>query len=309
MDTFRGMQMFVTVVQSGSLSAAARQIGTSPASISRYMTALEDSTGSRLLNRSSRKLTLTEAGEIYFRHAEHILGQIEATNSAISQLQHAPRGTLRVHSRILIASQQIVPAMPEFLARYPDIKVDLMMSNQIIDLVEQNVDVDIRIGKLEDSALIARKLLSSERLLCAAPGYLAGKPPVETPADLAAHNCLTYRLHMGGTVWRFAGDEGEVIEIPVTGNFQTDSGPSLRSMALAEGGIILMPDWSVQTDIEAGRLVRLLPGHRVSYASFENGIYAVYQQSRHRSAKVRVFVDFLAELLRRNDARSLATAA
>ncbi|CAH1690429.1 Transcriptional regulator, LysR family [Hyphomicrobiales bacterium] len=298
MDTLRAMRMFVMVVQSGSLSSAGRKIGMSPASISRYINALEDNVGSRLLNRSSRKLTLTDAGEIYFRYVEQILNQIEEVHSNLSQLQHSPRGTLRVHSRILIATQQIIPAMPRFMALYPDIKIDLMISNNVIDLVEQNVDVDIRIGELQDSSLIARKLVSSERVLCASPGYLARSAPITSPQDLAQHNCLSYRVHMGGTTWRFADQDGAITEIPIQGSFQTDNGPALRTLALADAGIILMPDWSVMHDLRAGTLVSILPGYRVSYGSFDNGVYAVYQQSRHLSAKVRAFVDFLAALLR-----------
>ncbi len=298
MDTFRAMRMFVMTVQCGSLSSAGRQVGMSPASISRYINALEDVTGSRLLNRSSRKLTLTEAGAIYFRHAEQIINQMDEANSAVSQLQRAPKGTLRVHSRILIANQLIVPAMPRFLAQYPEVKVDLMMSNHVIDLVEQNVDIDIRIGQLQDSALIAKKLISSERVLCAAPAYLAASPPIHEPQDLARHNCLTYRLHMGRTIWRFAAGDASIVEVPIDGSFQTDNGPALRTLALSGTGIVLMPDWSVREDIAGGALVPILPGYRVSYGAFENGIYAVYQQTRRMSAKVRAFVDFLTVLFR-----------
>ena len=298
MDSLRGLRAFVIAVQSGSLSSAGRQIGMSPASISRYLNALEESIGSRLLNRSSRKLTLTEAGRIYFRYAEHILDQLEEAHSNISQLQHSPKGVLRVHSRHLIGTQRLVPAIPEFLQRYPDIKIDLMLSNNAIDLVEQNVDLDIRIGQLQDSALIARKLLSSERLVCASSDYLRHAPPLVVPADLVHHNCLTYRINMGPTTWRFADRTGTIAEVAVEGTFQTDSGPSLHALALAGVGVVLMPDWSVRDDLRAGRLTALLSEFRVSYGAFETGVYAVYQRSRQMSAKVRLFLDFLTELFR-----------
>jgi DNA-binding transcriptional LysR family regulator len=164
--------------------------------------------------------------------------------------------------------------------------------------VEQNIDIDVRIGKLQDSTLIAKKLLSSERLLCASPGYLERSPPVDSPSDLVHHNCLTYRLNMGRTIWRFADQSGMISEVPVEGTFQTDNGPALRTMALEGVGVILMPDWSVRDDLCAGTLVPVLADYRVSYGAFENGIYAVYQRNRHMSAKVRLFVDFLAALLR-----------
>ena len=158
MEWLRSMRLFVGVVQNGSLSAAGRQHGLSPASVSRHISALEESVGGRLLNRTSRKLTLTEAGEIYFHKVEHILQQILEANESVAQLQSVPRGTLRVHSRMLVGHQYIVPALPEFMKQYPDITVDLLLSNHAVDLVEQNIDVDIRIGKLVDSSLIARKL-------------------------------------------------------------------------------------------------------------------------------------------------------
>ncbi len=298
MDAFRAMQLFTSVVHNGSLSAAGRQFGLSPASVSRQINALEDSLGARLLNRTSRKLTLTEPGEVYYEHAEQILHQIDEANSSVSQLERAPRGTLRVHSRILVGTMHIVPALPAFLRRYPEIKVDLLMSNNDIDLVERNVDVDIRIGKLADSSLIARKLAVSERVVCASPAYLDSHPKIKEPADLTAHNCLTYRINMGRTVWRFLERAGKLAEVPVAGTFQTDYGPALHTAALEGVGVVLMPDWSVRDDLRAGKLRRLFPKHRVSHVEFDNGIYAVYQQSRHQSAKVRAFVDFVAALFR-----------
>jgi len=296
MDSLRALRVFAMVVRSGSLSEAGRQIGMSPASVSRHVNSIEDRIGSRLLNRSSRKLTLTEAGELYFQYAEHILSQLEEAESSISQLQGSPRGTLRVHSRLLFGTQHLISAIPTFLKTYPDIKVDLMLSNQVVDLVEQNIDVDIRIGKLQDSSLIAKKLLGSERVLCASPGYLSRSAPIRAPQDLAAHNCLTYRMNMGRTVWRFADGNDMITEVPVEGNFQSDYGPSLRMMSLDDVGIALMPDWSVRADLAAGTLVRVLGEFRVSYAAFENGVFAVYQPSRYMSAKVRVFIDFLVAL-------------
>jgi DNA-binding transcriptional LysR family regulator len=292
------MRLFVSVVQSGSLSSAGRQLGLSPASVSRHINSLEESLGVRLLNRTSRKLTLTEAGEIYYRQAEQILHQITAANESVAQLQTAPRGTLRVHSRMLVGHQYIVPALPDFLAQYPEIKIDLLMSNFPVDLVERNIDIDVRIGKMLDSSLVARKLVSSERLICAAPVYLKGRPAIESPADLAGHNCLTYRLNMGRNVWRFVGADNTLTEVPVAGSFQSDNGQALRLAARAGVGVALMPDWSIRDDLASGRLKHLLPDYRATHMEFENGVYAVYQKSRHMSAKVRVFIDFLAALFK-----------
>ena len=298
MEWLRSIRLFVGVVQNGSLSAAGRQHGLSPASVSRHISALEESVGGRLLNRTSRKLTLTEAGEIYFQKVEHILQQILEANESVAQLQSVPRGTLRVHSRMLVGHQYIVPALPDFMKQYPDITVDLLLSNHAVDLVENNIDVDIRIGKLVDSSMVARKLAASERIVCATADYLKRSAPLVSPNDLKAHNCLTYRLNLGRTTWRFKEPDGEVIEVPVAGSFQSDNGQALLEATRVGVGIALMPDWSIKDDLAAGRLVRLFPKHRVSWEAFENGVYAVYQKSRHQSKKVRAFVEFVGALFK-----------
>jgi DNA-binding transcriptional LysR family regulator len=292
------MRIFVSVVQNGSLSSAGRQLGLSPASVSRHISALEESLGCRLVNRSSRKLTLTEAGELYYGKVEQILHQIAEANDSVSQLQTAARGTLRVHTRMLVGHLIVVPALPEFMERNPDVKIDLLMSNNAVDLVERNIDVDIRIGKLHDSSLVARRLSPAERVLCASPAYLAGRGAVEKPDDLAAHNCLTYRINVGQTVWRFLDEAGVLKEVPVAGSLQSDNGLALLNATLAGVGVALMPDWAVREHLAAGRLKRLLPQFRISHIEFDNGVYAVYQRS-HMAAKVRAFIDFLAETFER----------
>ena len=309
MDGLQPMRIFVSVVQNGSLSSAGRQLGLSPASVSRHISALEQSLGCRLVNRSSRRLTLTEAGELYYGKVEHILHQIAEANDSVSELQKVPRGTLRVHTRMLVGHLVIVPALPAFLASHPDVKVDLLLSNHTVDLVERNIDVDIRIGKLADSSLVAKRLVVAERMLCAAPGYLDAHPAVAVPADLADHNCLTYRINVGRTVWRFIDGAGAMQEVPVGGSLQSDNGLALLNATLAGVGVALMPDWAVRDAIADGRLRRLLPHVRVSHIEFDNGVYAVHQRT-HMSAKVRAFIDFLeATFARGRDAAAAAAAA
>ena len=300
MEWLRSMRLFVSVVQNGSLSSAGRQLGLSPASVSRHISALEENLGSRLLNRTSRKLTVTEAGEIYFRKVEHILQQVTEANDSVAQLQMVPRGTLRVHCRMLVGHQYIVPAVARFLEQYPEIKLDLLLSNHVVDLVEQDIDVDIRIGKLVDSSLVARKLATSERIMCAAPSYLDKHPPLTDPHDLVNHNCLTYRLNLGKATWRVKDQSERLVEVPVSGTLQSDNGQALLCATLAGVGIALMPDWAIRDHLAAGRLKRLFPDCLVSYVEFENGVYAVYQKTRHRSTKVRVFIDFLATLFKQS---------
>ena len=298
MDWLRGARLFVAVVHQGSLSAAGRQIGLSPASVSREIRALEAALGGRLINRTSRRLTLTESGQTYLLQVEAILQQIAAANDSVAELQTAARGTLRVHVRNLVGRQVVVPALPAFLRQYPETRVELLMSNDVVDLVERNIDVDIRIGKLEDSALTFRRLVPSERIVCAAPAYLDHAAPITTPADLLQHNCLVYQVGPTRSVWRFIDPVRDLVEVEVTGNLRSDNGPSLLDATRAGLGVGLMPDWAIRDDLAHGRLLHLLPRYRVGYTEFENGVYAVYQRSRHTPTKVRVFIRFLEILFR-----------
>lgn len=299
MEWIQSLRSFVSAVQQGSLSGAGRLLGSSPASISRHITSLEDRVGTQLLKRSSRNLALTEAGELYYNQVEQILQQLAEANRSVNQLQTRPEGVLRVHTRMLVGQLIILPHLPEFLARYPDIRIDIVLSNNIAPVMDQGIDVDIRIGKLEDSSLIARKLTGSERVAVATPAYLQGKPPIRSPQDLRHHNCLTYRINLGTTVWRFMDAEKRIEEVPVRGSVQTDFGYALVSLTKADVGIALLPDWSVYRELAEGRLVRLLPDYKVSHVDFENGVYAVFPASRQTSFKLRLFVDFLANVFKR----------
>lgn len=293
------LRSFTTAVQQGSLSGAGRLLGKSPASISRHIASLEEQLGAQLLKRSSRNLALTEAGEIYYSQVEQILQQLAEANQQVTQLQAKPQGVLRVHSRMLVGQLMILPHLPEFLSRYPDITVDLMMSNNIAPVMDQGTDVDIRIGSLKDSSLIARKLASSERVVCATEEYLAAHPPIRTPADLRQHNCLTYRINLGAPVWRFMDSENRVEEVLIGGNLRTDFGFALVEMARASAGVALLPDWSVHNELASGQLVRLFPEYTISHIEFDNGVYAVFPAARQRSVKLRLFIDFMAAVFRR----------
>lgn len=302
MEWVHTLRSFTTAVQQGSLSSAARVLGSSPASISRHITSLEDQLGTQLLKRSSRSIALTEAGEIYYPQVEQILQQLSEANRSVSQLQTTPQGVLRVHSRMLVGQLILLPNLPEFLARYPDITIDLMMSNNIAPVMDQGTDVDIRIGRLDDSSLIARKLTSSERLVVATQEYLDAHQPIRTPQDLRDHNCLSYRINLGTTVWRFKDGQERVEEVPISGNVRTDFGFSLVELTRAGVGVALLPDWSVRKDVAEGRLVRLFDAYSVSHIEFDNGVYAVFPASRQTSLKLRLFVDYVAELFRREPA-------
>lgn len=299
MEWVQTLRSFTTAVQQGSLSGAGRVLGRSPASISRHISSLEDELGTQLIKRSSRNLALTEAGEIYFPQVEQLLQQLADANRSVTQLQTKPQGVLRVHSRMLVGQLMVLPNLPEFLALYPDITIDLMVSNTIAPVMDQGTDVDIRIGSLDDSSLIARKLTSSERLVVATRDYLTKNPPLRTPQDLSQHNCLTYRINLGATVWRFKDSEDRVEEVPIRGNVRTDFGYALVELTRAGAGVALLPDWSVRQDLADGRLVRLFEEYRVSHIDFDNGVYAVFPSARQTSLKLRLFVDFMANVFRR----------
>jgi DNA-binding transcriptional LysR family regulator len=306
LTTIRDMELFVEVIHRGSFSAAGRHLGLSPASVSRHINALENALDARLLNRTSRNLTLTDAGQRYYEKVERILADIRDVHETVAQMQQTPRGTLRLHSRMLIGILHIVPALPRFMQSYPEIDINMRLSNFPADLIEQNLDLDIRIGSLTDSSLISRKLMSSERMICATPDYLERHPPICRPEDLAGHNCLTYVINHGAPTWRFLDPDGALTEIRASGNYQSDNGEALLMATLAGMGLGLMADWAVRDHIAEGRLVRLFPEYRVSHIEFENGVYAVYPQNRHLSAKVRVFIDFLVDLFKDMQAQGRA---
>ena len=295
MDNVKAMRLFLTVVQKGSLSGAGRQSGLSPASVSRQITALEDDLGVRLLNRTSRRLSLTEAGQVYLEHAERLLQDIDELRDAVSQMAVKPRGTLRIQSRISLGTQHVAPLIPTFLALYPDLKIDLWLTDNDLDLTEHGIDLAIRTGNLSDSTLIGRRLASSPRVICASPEYWAehGKPA--TPEALMDHNCLTYRFEFGtaAALWQFRIDTGQSINIQVAGNFQTNNGEALRVATLSGLGVAMLPAWSVKDHLKAGSLERVLSDYETTVSDLDFGIYAVYLSRRNLSAKTRLFVDHL----------------
>ena len=295
MDNVKAMRLFLTVVQTGSLSGAGRQSGLSPASVSRQITALEDDLGVRLLNRTSRRLSLTEAGQVYLEHAERLLHDIDELRDAVSQMAVKPRGTLRIQSRISLGTQHVAPLIPTFLALYPDLKIDLWLTDNDLDLTEHGIDLAIRTGNLSDSTLIGRRLASSPRVICASPEYWAehGKPA--TPEALMDHNCLTYRFEFGtaAALWQFRTDTGQSVNVQVAGNFQTNNGEALRVATLSGLGVAMLPAWSVKDHLKAGSLELVLSEYETTVSDLDFGIYAVYLSRRNLSAKTRLFVDHL----------------
>jgi DNA-binding transcriptional LysR family regulator len=287
-DNFAAIPVFVAVVECESFSAAARRLGITKSAVSKRISQLESSLGVQLLQRTTRSLSLTEAGEQYFGYARNACLVAQEGEDAVTRLQGQPQGSLRISVPMVFGRLHVAPLIAHFLATYPEIEINMMMDDQLVDLVEGGYDLAIRIGRLADSSLIARRIAPCHSLLCATPSYLAR---CGTPTDLeqlAQHNCLFYSYFRGGSEWQFEGPAGAVRFQP-RGNYQVNNSEALREALLGGLGICQMPTFIVGDDIAQGRLVEVLPAYKLP----EHAIYAVYPQRKYLPAKVLAFVDFL----------------
>lgn len=290
MDKWTEMQTFVASVRQGSFSAAGRQLGLSPSAISKLLSRLEARLGVRLINRTTRSLSLTEGGERYFARCLDILAQIEDAEDSLTGFVHEPAGTLRINSTPGFAKHQLLPLMVAFQARYPRLTLEFQLTGQAVDLIAEGVDMAIRLGELRDTSLVGRKLGESQRLVCASPAYLAAHGRPRQPSDLRQHDCLRLSTSETFNQWQFSSAAG-IEQIDVRGRFVTDNVDMLHDYALMGGGIARLSVFMVARDIEAGRLEPLL----TDYGIEKQLIHAVYPHRRHLPAKVRVLLDYLAE--------------
>lgn len=289
MDAAWDIRAFVRVVEHQSFSAAAEVLGLTPSAVSKLVSRLEERLGVRLLHRTTRRLALTSEGEIYFARARHILSDIDEAEAEVARSRGSPRGRLHVNTSIAFAVHQLAPALPEFLTRYPDIQVDLSITDRVIDLVEDHADVTIRNGRIADMALAARKIGEFQRVICAAPSYLSryGKP--RTPADLANHVCIA--MKSTPSRWPFRNKDG-INQVQIAPRVTTDNGEAALQLALDGGGIVRLSDMMLGKPISRGLLVPLLTDIHYSESL---PVSALYLAGRHRLPKVRVFLDFLVE--------------
>lgn len=318
MDRFVELSAFVRTVDRGSQSAAARELGVTPAMVGRYVRTLEDRLGTRLLNRTTATQSLTEAGAAFYARASAILEQLEEAERTASDQQAEPRGTLRVNAPMSFGARHLAAAVSEYCGHHPGVRVEMVLNDRVVDLVEEGYDVAVRIGRLADSGLVARRLATCRLVACASPGYLERRGQPKAPADLQAHDCLLYAYASNGSTWRFrretpggtggeAGGEtrsetggktgaehGGEEEVRLSGSLVANNGDALLAAALAGQGVILQPTFIVGDALRDGRLVRLLPGWRLA----DLDVHAVYPSARNLSLKVRSFVDFLAARLR-----------
>lgn len=297
MDELLKIRTLVQVVEAGSFSAAARHTNVSISAIARQVKALEEDLGVRLLNRTTRHQALTEAGAIYYDRARSILQQVERARRDASSFQKEVKGLLRVTLRVSAGTAVIVPALPRFLERHPELVVNVTLSDERVDLVANGVDVAVWLGHLDDSGVIARRLAQTRRVVCGSPEYFARYGEPRQPADLMSHNCILYTSTHYARFWRFTRDD-ERSEIPVRGSLESPDAPVLMSCALSGLGLVLVPDWMARRPIAEGRLRAVLGDYIASPNDYDAALYAVYPHSRGLSPKARAFVDFLLELFR-----------
>jgi DNA-binding transcriptional LysR family regulator len=289
MDRLTSLTAFVRVVDSGGFSAAGRHLNMSTTMVSNHVQSLEDRLGARLLNRTTRKVSLTEIGKAYYDRCTQILADIEQADDVAGAMQSTPRGTLRVYTATHIIPF-ISPVVGEFLAAYPDVKVDLTMGERVIDILDEGFDIAVRLTPPPDSSLIVRSLATWRHVLCCSPSYLEKHPRPRQLSELAQHNCVRHALYPFEDGWHFADRKGAPAVVRISGNLLTNSGETLRLAALEVVGISLAAGFLVHDDLESGRLIRLLP----EYRPVEMSMNAVYPHRHHLSAKVRTFIDLLA---------------
>jgi DNA-binding transcriptional LysR family regulator len=294
MDRLTSMAVFKRTVELGSFAAAARQFGISPEMAGNHVRDLEERMGVRLLNRSTRRLHLTEAGTLYYERCKRILAEIEESEAEANSFHASPRGLVKVAVPVTFGVQYVASATSEYMKRYPEVTFHVAVSDRFVNLIEEGFDLAIRIGELPDSTLMSRRLTSAHLVLCASPAYLqrAGHP--QTPADLSEHACLIYLDISAPDQWHFVGPDGQTEAVHVSGPLVATNAAFVHQIALAGHGVVLGPSFAFKDDLAAQRLLPILPGWR---ATRELPVHAVYPHRSLMSAKVRSFLDLLAERL------------
>jgi DNA-binding transcriptional LysR family regulator len=292
MDKFLEMKTFAAVVDGGSFVQAADALDMSKPAVSRHVAELEQRLGVRLLQRTTRKLSLTEEGRLFYGRCKTVLADVEVAEEEITSQSIAVKGLIKVNVPVSFGLLELAPLWPDFMSKYPDVELDITLADRMVDLVEEGYDIAVRIARLPNSSLISRRLASTRPVLCASPAYLKkhGKPM--HPSELADHAVLSYSLLATGDQWSFDGPEGHV-SVTVKPVMRTNSGDTCIAAARKHKGVVLQPSFMVNADLQSGALLELMP----SYRSIEFGIFAVYPTRQYVSPKVRALIDFLAKAL------------
>ena len=291
MDRLRAFEVFVTVVSRGSFTRAADALETSPANVTRYVNELEAHLGTRLLNRTSRRLSLTEGGETLYARCKSILDDVAETEGLVSSASVEPRGRLRINAPVSFGILHLAPLWPEFMRKYPGVELDVALIDRVVDIVEEGYDLAIRISRAGSTSHAARKLATSRNILCASPDYLARCGYPAAPADLIEHQCIGYSYAATGDEWQLMDSEHKAHTVKVNCHMHTNNGDTARAAALAGQGVIWQPTFLIGNDLRAGKLVQVLPDYRLP----DIDVLALYPSRRHLSAKIRAVVDFLVD--------------
>jgi DNA-binding transcriptional LysR family regulator len=291
MDRFQALRVFSQVVESGSFSAAAARLGLSATAASRHVAELEAHLQTRLLNRTTRRVSLTESGRAFYERAVQLLADLGEAEQEAQRAAVVPRGTIKLTTSVNFGVRHVAPAIAAFLAAHAGVRFDVSLSDRIVDLVEEGFDLGVRIGAPGSDNIVARKLGETRLVPCASPDYLRAHGAPQVPEDLASHNCFTYEYVAPRNLWRFRDASGAERVVRVSGNLHSNNGDLLAEVAAQGAGIVFEPAFIVGPELRAGRLVPLLQ----EFVAPPMPIYAVYPSRKHLSAKVRLFVDFLVE--------------
>ncbi|SDA92298.1 LysR family transcriptional regulator [Sinorhizobium sp. NFACC03] len=306
MDNRAGeMMVFVQVVEAGSFSEAARQLMMTPSTVSKLIQRLEARLGIRLVERSTRRLLLTDEGAFYYERSQRLLADLDETEQQIAQGGAAPEGLIRVSSSVSFGTAALEPILPAFFEAYPKIVIDLSLSDEVVDLYLERTDVALRVGRLPDSNLVARKIGTTKRRIVASPAYLARCGVPKTPEDLLRHNCLGFNFRRANPVWPMR-EGGRIVERMLSGSLLTNNGETIRRMAMAGVGIGRIADYHVRGPIARGELVEVLADSAIAEA---DEIHALYRGAQHLPARVRAFLDFAVPRLQRFLAEDPVAAA
>jgi DNA-binding transcriptional LysR family regulator len=291
------LRIFTKVVKAGSFSAAARQLGLPPSSVSRRIGALEQRLGVPLFVRTTRQVSLTEAGRVYSTSVQRVLSDLEDADQTVSQFHDKPRGTLCIESRVSLGSRLIAPLLPRFLEEHPGLSIDLRLTSERIEILSQGVDLGIRFGLGKASSLITRKVASTRQGIYASPKYIAEHGEPRTPDELLDHNCLVFVVHDEAAMWRFKGASYSR-ELRISGNYRSNDTTALHAATVDGLGIGVYHHWVVVKDVQEGRLIRLLPDYDVTtMPTFDTHIYVIYPPNMQNLPKIRGFIDFLVRAL------------
>jgi DNA-binding transcriptional LysR family regulator len=290
------IELFVKVVKEGNFSTVARSLEISPSAVSRQISQLEKELGGRLFQRTTRKQSLTEAGEIYFQHALQLVEDIEVAKLAVKGITDKPSGNLRITAEADFALAFIEPILPDFLALYPEVQICLHMSSNLQDLIDNNLDLAIRVGHLRDSSLTARKLADSTSIVCASPAYLRKYGEPTHPIDLKTHSCLSFNTQLGSNYWRFEAEQKPIV-VPVNGRLNVNGVSFLRKAALNDLGIILIPTWVIRDELTQQRLIPVLK--EFPLVPHSTPINAIFTHKRQLAPKTRALINFLSERIQK----------